>query len=80
MLNKEEIEKAKGWLSALDVKSEYEAILKEIILSYIEELEQKNRKKDKIIDEMTNKIFEEGVVWDSKKEVQQYFEKKVGGK
>ena len=40
MLSKEEIEKAKGWLSALDVKSEFEAISKEILLQYIEQLEQ----------------------------------------
>ena len=42
-MNKEEIEKAKGWLSALDIKSEFEAILKEIILQYIEQLEQENK-------------------------------------
>ena len=41
MLGNEEIEKAKGWLSALDVNSEFEASSKEIILSYIEELEEK---------------------------------------
>ena len=39
MLSKEEIEKAKGWLSALDIKSEFEAISKEIISQYIEQLE-----------------------------------------
>ena len=39
MLSKEEIEKAKGWLSALDIKSEFEAIWKEIILQYIDQLE-----------------------------------------
>ena len=39
MLNKEEIEKAKGWLSALDISSEFEASSKEIILQYIVQLE-----------------------------------------
>ena len=43
MLSEEEIEKAKGWLSALDIKSEFEAISKEIILSYIEELKLQNQ-------------------------------------
>ena len=42
MLSKEEIEKAEGWLSALDVKSEFEAISKEIILQYIKQLKQEN--------------------------------------
>ena len=41
-MNKEEIEKAKGWLSSLDIKSEFEAISKEIILQYIDQLEQEN--------------------------------------
>ena len=41
-MNKKEIENAKGWLSALDIKSEFEAISKEIILQYIEQLEQEN--------------------------------------
>lgn len=40
MLAQEEIEKAKGWLSALDIKSEFEAISKEIISQYIEQLEE----------------------------------------
>ncbi len=44
MLNKEEIERAKSWLSALDAKSEYEAISKEIVLQYIEELESDKQK------------------------------------
>ena len=34
-------------------------------------------KKDKIINEMANKIFEEGIIWKSKKEVKQYFERKL---
>ena len=49
MLSKEEIEKAKGWLSALDINSEFEAISKEILLQYIKQLEQENSKLNKII-------------------------------
>lgn len=33
-------------------------------------------KKDKIIDLMGEKIFEEGIVWENKEEVKQYFENK----
>lgn len=44
MLSKEEIEEAKGWLSALDIKNEYGATLKEILLQYIEQLETKEQK------------------------------------
>ncbi len=40
-MDKEEIKKAKGWLSSLNINSEYEAISKEIILSHIEQLENK---------------------------------------
>lgn len=34
-------------------------------------------KKDKIIDLMGEKIFEEGIVWENKEDVKQYFENKV---
>lgn len=40
------------------------------VLSMLEE-------KDKIIDLMAEKIYEEGIVWDNKEEVKQYFENKV---
>ena len=33
--------------------------------------------KDKIIDLMSEKIFEEGIVWENKEEVKQYFENKA---
>ena len=33
--------------------------------------------KDKIIDLMAEKIYEEGIVWDNKEEVKQYFENKA---
>ena len=33
--------------------------------------------KDKIIDLMAEKIFEEGIVWKNKEEVKQYFENKA---
>ena len=42
----------------------------EIVLKLLE-------KKDKIIDLMGEKIFEEGIVWENKEEVKQYFENKV---
>ena len=40
------------------------------VLSMLEE-------KDKIIDLMAEKIYEEGIVWDNKEEVKQYYERKV---
>ena len=46
MLSEEEIENAKGWLSALDIKSEFEAISKEIISQYIEQLENQIEAKE----------------------------------
>lgn len=42
----------------------------ETVLSMLEE-------KDKIIELMAEKIYEEGIVWDNKEEVKQYFENKV---
>lgn len=42
----------------------------ETVLPMIEE-------KDKIIDLMSEKIFEEGIVWENKEEVKQYFENKA---
>ena len=46
-----EEKKAIGWLSALDIKSEFEATNKEIILNLIE-------KQDKMIDLMADRITE----------------------
>ena len=43
-MNKEEIKISKNWLSALKVNSEFEAISKEIILQYIEQLEKKEKR------------------------------------
>ena len=37
----------------------------------------KNIEKNKIIDLMAKKIFEEGIVWDNKEEVKQYFNDKA---
>lgn len=34
-------------------------------------------KKDKIIDEMAGKIYEEGIVWNNEEEVKKYFERKI---
>ena len=42
----------------------------ETILSMLEE-------QDKIIDLMSEKIYKEGIVWDNKEEVKQYFENKA---
>lgn len=38
---------------------------------------RKSQKKDKIIDLMAEKIFEEGIVWENKEEVKQYFKNKA---
>ncbi len=35
------------------------------------------KEKDKIIDLMGEKIFEEGIVWENKEDVKQYFENKA---
>ena len=40
-------------------------------------LNQQLQSKDKIIDLMSEKIFEEGIVWENKEEVKQYFENKA---
>ena len=74
-MSKEEIEKAKGWLSALDIKSEFEAILKETLLQYIEQLEQENNKLNKIIDEMAKAWKQDD--YRSIEIIKRYFEKKV---
>lgn len=42
----------------------------ETVLSILEE-------QDKMIDLMAEKIYEEGIVWDNKEEVKQYFENKA---
>ncbi len=88
-MSKEEIEKAKerlknleedaalfstGWKERLK-DNEKQAI--ETLLQYIDQLEQENNKQNKIIDEMADKIYEEGIIWDNKEQVKQYFEKKV---
>ena len=47
---------------------------------YKEEFSRLNKQlqeKDKIIDLMAEKISEEGIVWDNKEEVKQYFENKA---
>lgn len=47
-----------------------DSIAIEIVLSMLEE-------KDQIIDLMSEKIYEEGIVWNNKEEVKQYFENKA---
>lgn len=49
----------------------------ETVLSMLEEQDKTISSKDKIIDLMAEKIYEEGIVWDNKEEVKQYFENKV---
>ena len=38
---------------------------------------RKSQEKDKIIDLMADKIFKEGIVWENREEVKQYFENKA---
>lgn len=47
------------------------------VLSMLEEKDKTISSKDKIIDLMAEKIYEEGIVWDNKEEVKQYFENKA---
>lgn len=61
-MNIKEIEEAKGWLSALDIKSEYEATNKELILQHIEQLENKVTKLEEIKDKHLQKIVDALVV------------------
>lgn len=56
-------------------KRQNEAI--ETVLSMLEEKDKTISSKDKIIDLMAEKIYEEGIVWDNKEEVKQYFENKA---
>lgn len=49
----------------------------ETVLSMLEEKDKTISSKDKIIDLMAEKIYEEGIVWDNKEEVKQYFENKA---
>ena len=75
----------------VEILTEEEKDAIEILLQYINQLEADNyacnniindyiendNKQNKIIDEMTNKIYEEGIIWKNKEEAKQYFEKKV---
>ena len=49
----------------------------ETVLPMLEEQDKTISSKDKIIDLMAEKIYEEGIVWDNKEEVKQYFENKA---
>lgn len=66
----------------IDNMSEQE--LNDFIFFALKEVEKENqklkielKKKDKMIDEMGEKIFEEGIVWENKEDVKQYYERKV---
>ena len=59
------INEAIGWLSALEVNSEYEASSKEILLSYIDELEERLEKErdyyyKKLYEKYSNAFIEGG--------------------
>lgn len=54
-----------------------DSIAIEKVLTMLEEKDKTISSKDKIIDLMAEKIYEEGIVWDNKEEVKQYFENKA---
>ena len=56
-----------------EIKKEHEVTLC-LLYRYQEQLE-KIVKQNKIIDEMANKIYEEGIIWKNKEDVKQYFER-----
>ena len=58
------------------IKQEYDRDT-HILQNQLDLANAKNIEKDKIIDLMSKKIFEEGIVWDNKEEVKQYFENKA---
>lgn len=75
-MNEEEVREV------IDNMSEQE--LNDFIFFALQEVEKENQKlkteleiKDKMIDLMGEKIFEEGIVWENKEDVKQYFERKV---
>lgn len=75
-MNEEEAKKI------IDNMSEQE--LNDFIFFALKEVEKENqklktelKKKDKMIDLMGEKIFEEGIVWENKEDVKQYYERKV---
>lgn len=53
----------------------FEAIMK--IADEQDNLKEEVEQKDKIIDLMAEKIFEEGIIWDNKEEIKQYFKNKA---
>lgn len=70
-MNEEEAKRILMELSTFDyVKLEDGDVAIETVLNLLE-------KKDKIIDLMGEKIFQEGIVWENKEDVKQYFENKV---
>lgn len=96
MLSKEEIEKAKKEVKPLSIGDfvtwfTTDGIIKKgiaikTLLQYINQLEQENSKKDKIIDEMAEQLSgltildikkDEYIVLGDKEEVKKYFEKKI---
>ena len=58
--------------SVEQIYDDYQDIRK-MAFNYSDKIEKQN----KIIDLMAEKIYEEGIVWDNKEEVKQYFENKA---
>lgn len=58
-----------------EAKRLFEAIMK--IADERDNLKEESEQKDKIIDLIAEKIFEEGIVWKNKEEVKQYFKNKA---
>lgn len=58
------------------IKQEYDTDT-HILQNQLDSANAKNIEKNKMIDLMAEKIFEEGIVWENKEEVKQYFENKA---
>lgn len=72
ILEKQEKKIADLQKSVKQIYDDYQDIGK-MAFNYSDKIEKQN----KIIDLMAEKIYEEGIVWDNKEEVKQYFENKA---
>lgn len=70
--NKELLRKLRNRVKEVKKLEKYSLYKKEF-----KTLNKQLKNKDKIIDLMAEKIFREGIVWDDKEEVKQYFKSKV---
>lgn len=73
-MNEEEVIKV---LNIASGKTKGVHIYQNTLIKAIETVLNLLEKKDKMIDLMANKIFEEGIVLESKEEVKQYYERKI---